>query len=46
MLKESHYFSPKCTVENVCTEGVICASVDEVDAQNTEMFDPLNDFQW
>ena len=46
MLKESSYLSPDCTLINVCGEGLLCASVDKVDASSTETFESLTDFGW
>ena len=46
MLKKSTYLSPECETINVSTEGILCASVDEVDATGNEKFDTLTDFGW
>ena len=46
MLEASNYLSPLCTFIGVCNEGVLCASVDKVDANGTEKFDSFNEFEW
>ena len=46
MLEASNYLSPLCTYIEVCNEGVLCASVDKVDANGMEKFDSFNEFEW
>lgn len=46
MLKKLNYLSPECETINVSTEGILCASVDEVDATGNETFKTLDDFGW
>lgn len=46
MLKDSNYLNPECIYVNIYAEGVLCSSVEEVDASNTETFDSLTDFEW
>lgn len=46
MLQHSNYYSPVCVQFEVCTEGVLCGSVDEFDTtKNTETFS-MNEFEW
>lgn len=46
MFNKSNYQSPECTVVDVRTEGVLCASSGEIQTPNTETFDPIKDFEW
>lgn len=45
MLKESNYLSPECLMLKISAEGVLCSSVDNVDASGSEKFN-LDDFIW
>jgi hypothetical protein len=46
MFKDLNYLSPVCTMIDVYGEGMLCASVDELNADKTETFDSLTDFEW
>lgn len=48
MSSKSTYQSPVCSLLVVCTEGVLCSSVDGFVPANesNETFNPLNDFSW
>ena len=51
MSKELNYQSPACALLKVCTEGVLCSSVNEFYStsntnESNETFNPLNNFDW
>ena len=48
MSSKSTYQSPVCSLLVVCTEGVLCSSVDGFYSTNesNETFKSLNDFNW
>ncbi len=46
MLNEFNYLSPVCRLIDVCNEGILCGSVEEVTTQSTEKFGDLDVFEW
>lgn len=46
MFKDINYLFPSCTTSEVFNGGILCASVGQVDGNDTEKFDNWDDFEW